>query len=179
MSIYLSSEEKEERLAAKNKLARATVLILIEDKFLSLYVRRIFREILEIQNTVECTTISEAKKYLDARAGKNLSCVISSMRFVDGSTGEEFLRFARSTYRSVVAPFILIGDNTDASVHYAFLVKHFAGHISQPFTPSEFVHMLLEVFMVRDRRREQRELANSEKNSRPFNRLYEGDSNGS
>jgi len=177
MSGSLTVEEKKQRLTAKNKLASATVLMIVEDEFACLYLRNIFNEILELQNTVECSTPDEAKKYLEEQAGKNLSCVVCSMYFKDGSTGADFLRFIRSsTYSSVVVPpFLLMGDNTDAAVQYAFLVKHFAGHISQSFTPSEFIHTLLEVFSVRDRRRDQRELAKGSKSNRSFNRLFEGD----
>jgi len=174
MSTPLTAEEKEQRSVAKNKLENSTALIIVEDEFTRTYVKRIFREILELENTVEFTTPDEAIKYLEQYTRKDLSCVVSSVNFLDGSTGADFLRYLRSTPSPVVAPFVLIGDNTDAAIQYVFLVKHFAGHINQSFTPSEFVRMLLEVFTVRDRRREKRELDNDEKNSRPFNRLYQG-----
>lgn len=168
-----TTDEKEQRLNAKNELGNFVALIVIEDEFLRAYVKRIFLEILDLKNTIECATPDEAKKYLDEHAGKNLSCIISSIDFLDGATGIDFLQFLRSSYDSVVAPFVLIGD-VERTIEYVFLVEHFAGHIGQSFTPAEFISMLLEVFSVRDRRRSKRELANDAYSGRPFNKLYTG-----
>lgn len=180
MLTSTTDEENKQRLAVKAKLANAMVLTIVEDKFIRSYVRYIFIKILGLQskNIVECINIDEAKKYLGEHTGNNMSCIVSNMAFRDGTTGADFLSFARSTYRSVRAPFVLIGDNARATVKYAFLVKHFSGHISQPFTPAIFIRMLLEIFTVRDRRRDKRELKNEALKNRPFNRLFEGDLKG-
>ncbi len=174
MLNHLTTDENEQRLNAKNTLGNFIALIVIEDEFLRAYVKRIFVEILDLKNTIECATPDEAKKFLDEHAGEKFACVISSIDFLGGTTGTDFLRFLRSSYDSVVAPFVLIGDAAERTIEYVFLVEYFAGHIGQSFTPAEFISMLLEVFSVRDRRRSKRELANDAYNGRPFNRLYAG-----
>lgn len=175
MSNLLSSVDKEQRLRAQQKLANRIALIVVEDEFLRTYIKRIFQEIIDIKEIIEFIHPKEAKIYLAVHPDVSLSCVVSNVEFVDGSIGADFLRHLRSTYKKTQAPFVLVGDDNDITLKYAFLVKHFAGYIRHSFTPANFIRMLLEVFNVRDRRREKRQAENDGTDNRPFNRLYKGE----
>ena len=173
MSEQLTPEEHQQRLAAKDKLANAATMIIVDDKFLRAYLKKIFVEIIGIENTLEFQSTEQAKHYLNQTPGNNIAFIISCVDFIDGANGIDFIGYIRSTYR-ITTPVVLVGDDPKLKIEYAFLVKHFAGYIGASFTPTKFIRMLLEVFEVRDRRREQRELLEASKQNRPFNRLFEG-----